>query len=162
MYCVQNLACKVEGSSPLLLTLTGACTALTPSKDVYTIVATVRTKEIKSLPVSNKSLVDWELKAIIEGAYFSGQDVLLVPAGATVNYDVTYYPLTMTMTPDSDTHLVSELFLVFAAALRHLTRSPVRLILTRKTCALTLFPFIGKEVQNSFNVDWATRRAFGL
>jgi len=104
---LQNLACKVEGSSPLLLTLTGACTELPPSKDIYTIVATVRTKESKSLSVTNKSSVDWDLKPVIEGAYFSGPDVLEVPAGATVTYEVTYYPLTMTS--DTNKHLVSQL-----------------------------------------------------
>jgi len=73
-------------------------------KDVYNIVATVRTKESKSLSVTNKSMVDWDLKPIIEGAYFSGPDVLEVPAGSTVTYEVTYYPLTMTS--DMHKHLV--------------------------------------------------------
>jgi len=75
------------------------------SKDVNSIVATVRTKESKSLSVANKSMVDWDLKAVIEGAYFSGPDTLEVPAGSTVNYDVTYYPLTMTS--DTNKHLVT-------------------------------------------------------
>ena len=99
----------MEGSSPLVLTLTGACTELPPSKDIYTIVATVRTKESKSLSVMNKSAVDWDLKPVIEGAYFSGPEVLEVPVGATVNYEVTYYPLTMTS--DTNKHLVSWLML---------------------------------------------------
>jgi len=75
-----------------------------PSKDVYNIVATVRTKESKNLSVSNKSTVDWELKPIIEGAYFSGPDMLEVPAGTTVTYEVSYYPLTMTT--ENNKHLV--------------------------------------------------------
>jgi len=100
----------VEGSNPLLLTLTGACNEMPPSKDVYTIVATVRTKESKSLSVTNKSTVDLDLKPVIEGAYFSGPDVLEVTAGSTVTYDVTYYPLTMTS--DTNKHLVTTLCLL--------------------------------------------------
>lgn len=96
----------MEGSSPLLVTLTGACTALPHSKDVYSIVATVRTREPKSIVVANRSLVDWELKPVFEGAYFSGPDVLEVPAGSTANYEVTYYPLTMTS--DTNKHLVDS------------------------------------------------------
>lgn len=98
------MACKVEGVSPLLLTLTGACTEMPPSKDVTSIVATVRTKETKSLSVTNKSTEDWDLKPVIEGAYFSGPDMLEVAAGSTVTYDITYYPLTMTS--DTNKHLV--------------------------------------------------------
>jgi len=96
----------VDGVSPLLLTLTGACTELAPPKDVTSIVATVRTKETKSLSVTNKSTVDWDLKPIVEGAYFTGPDVLEVPAGAAVQYEVTYHPLTMTS--DTSKHLVSR------------------------------------------------------
>jgi len=99
----------VEGSSPLLVTLTGACTELPPSKEVYSIVATVRTKESKSVSVMNKTLVDWELKPVFEGIYFSGPDKLEVPAGATANYDVTYYPLTMTS--ETNKHLVDSVYI---------------------------------------------------
>jgi len=80
---------------------------MAPPKDVYSIVATVRTKESKNLSVSNKTTLDWDLKPIIEGAYFSGPDVLEVPAGATVNYEVTYHPITMTI--ENNKHLVSFL-----------------------------------------------------
>ena len=103
----QHLACKVDGASPLLLTLTGSCQQMPPPKDVLNIVATVRTKESKVLSVTNKSTVDWDLKPIIEGTYFSGADVLQVPAGSTVSYEVTYNPLTMTS--DSSKHLVGRL-----------------------------------------------------
>ena len=91
--------------SPLLLTLTGACTEVPPSTSVTTIVATVRTKETKSISVTNKSTVDWDLKPIVEGAYFSGPDSLEVPAGTTVQYEVSYQPLTMTS--ETNRHLVS-------------------------------------------------------
>ncbi|KAL8620396.1 hypothetical protein ACOMHN_058730 [Nucella lapillus] len=95
----ENLRCFLDGGphTPLLLTMTGSCTDMTPMKDVYTFSAVVRCRETKSIPITNRTMTPWLLSPIIEGSQWSGAPSFLVEHEQTRMYDISYRPLTMTL-----------------------------------------------------------------
>ena len=87
----------IEGASPLRLTLTGMCSGVPAFKEVQHFSSHVRNKETKLLNVINRTNQLWQLKPIIDGECWSGADWFVVEPQGNKNYELTYYPLTMTL-----------------------------------------------------------------
>lgn len=92
----EGLKCNVEGLDPLLLTLTGMCIAQPPQSEVVKFSAPVRQKEVKSIPLTNRTLSKWVIRPVIENEYWTGPESITVDVGQTKTYELTYHPLTMT------------------------------------------------------------------
>ncbi|EDV21657.1 uncharacterized protein TRIADDRAFT_30117, partial [Trichoplax adhaerens] len=93
----EKLMCSIEGGEPLQLSLTGMCVHQTPHKEVVQFSTHVRSKEVKSLMITNKTSQSWYLRPAIDGEYFNGPDRIVVEPGQTKAYELTYRPLTMTL-----------------------------------------------------------------
>ena len=108
----QNLLCFVnEGECPpLKLTLTGTCASTPTSREILTFQTSVRQKEVKSVPISNRTNQLWELRPIIDGNYWQGQHKFLVEPQSTKQYEITYKPMHMTGA-DGKKHVVSITFI---------------------------------------------------
>ncbi len=105
----ENVQCFVEGIKPLIVNLSGSCVQVVPQKEAHTFDTFVRQKEVKQISISNRTNVQWDLKPLIEGEYFSGLESFLVEPQSTMNYEVTYFPLTM-CGPDGKKHSGSIFF----------------------------------------------------
>ncbi len=55
----------------------------------------VRGRDVKAVKLSNPSGVEWRLRPVFDHEFFSGAAEVVVPAGESVGYEVTYAPLTM-------------------------------------------------------------------
>jgi hydrocephalus-inducing protein len=104
--------CKIERASPIRLALTGCCAEVLASKEIINFTSSVRQKDIKDLMVINKTDACWNLRPIIEGDYWSGTDVLVVPAQTTQPYTVTYFPLAMTTCDEKHMVILLQIFTV--------------------------------------------------
>ncbi len=93
----SNLTCNIEGGKPLKLTLTAVCAACPPTgKELVQFQCCVRETDKKLINISNKTGVNWVLSPVVDGEYFQGPDTLVVEAGATKPYNMTYKPARMT------------------------------------------------------------------
>jgi hydrocephalus-inducing protein len=66
----------------------------------------VRTRETRSIVLNNRSNLLWQLRPKIDGAYWSGADMITVDPQQSKNYDLTYRPLVMTH--EGKRHTVSD------------------------------------------------------
>jgi hydrocephalus-inducing protein len=107
-FLLQNLQCELEGGTSLALTLTGSCVVIPESKEVLGFTVPVRQRDTKDLTITNRTDVDWKLRPMIEGDYWSGPDVVVVRAQTTHPYQLTYCPLAMT-TPENK-HVVLTVY----------------------------------------------------
>ena len=57
--------------------------------------AAVRGSLSQDITLANHSITSWQLKPVIQNDYWSGPEVLAVPAGGQASYPVTYRPLSM-------------------------------------------------------------------
>ncbi|KAI8900319.1 hypothetical protein BC833DRAFT_523632 [Globomyces pollinis-pini] len=89
----ENLQCKIEGTSSLYLTLSGMCIPQPNQSDVIKFSTPVRTPEVKSIPISNKTSNTWHIRPIIENSYWSGPELLDIESGQSKSYDLTFNPL---------------------------------------------------------------------
>ena len=98
MVLFQKLRCYLEGGphKPVTLTLTGMCIGVPPVREGQHFITSVRTKDTKNLSISNRSNQQWNLKPIIDGEQWSGPVSFIVEPLQTKQYELTYYPLTMT------------------------------------------------------------------
>lgn len=64
----------------------------------------VRSKEVRTVIINNKTNQRWQLSPVIDGEYWSGSDVMVVEAQQAKPYELTYRPLTMTL--DGKKHMV--------------------------------------------------------
>lgn len=94
---------------PLKLTLTGTCASTPTSREVLHFQTFVRHKETKSIPISNRSNQQWDLRPIIDGNYWQGVHKFSVEPQSTKQYEITYSPMTMTVA-DNKKHTVSIRF----------------------------------------------------
>ncbi|CAB3998552.1 Hypothetical predicted protein [Paramuricea clavata] len=92
----NELSCMIEGSNPLKLVLTGSCVFQTPVKEVIHFSTHVRTRETRSIVLNNRSNLLWQLCPKIDGAYWSGADLITVEPLQSKNYELIYRPLVMT------------------------------------------------------------------
>ena len=92
---VWQVRCKVEGGQDSFLTLTGACSQSQAQATTLEFKAAVRGSASQSITLANPSVTPWQLKPVIQNDYWSGPEVLMVPAGAEASYSVTYRPLAM-------------------------------------------------------------------
>ena len=90
-----QVRCKVEGGEDSFLTLTGACSQTQAQATTLEFKAAVRGSASQSITLANPSVTPWQLKPVIQNDYWSGPEVLAVPAGAEVSYAITYRPLSM-------------------------------------------------------------------
>lgn len=89
------MRCKVEGGQDSFLTLTGACSQTQAQDTVMAFKAAVRGSVSQDITLANHSLTPWLLKPVIQNDYWSGAEVLAVPAGGEASYLITYRPLSM-------------------------------------------------------------------
>lgn len=93
--CMPQVQCKVEGGEDSFLTLTGACSQTQAQATTLDFKAAVRGSSSQTLTLANPSVTPWQLKPVIQNDYWSGPEVLMVPAGAEAAYAITYRPLSM-------------------------------------------------------------------
>jgi len=93
--CMPQVRCKVEGGEDSFLTLTGACSQTQAQATTLDFKAAVRGSSSQTLTLANPSVTPWQLKPVIQNDYWSGPEVLMVPAGQEAAYVITYRPLSM-------------------------------------------------------------------
>jgi hypothetical protein len=92
----EGLLCQVEGvKMPLSLTLTGMCIPQPNFIDTIKFGTPVRTPEMKSIQISNKTNFIWSIKPLIDHPSWSGEECVIVEAGSTVSYELNFCPLEM-------------------------------------------------------------------
>jgi len=93
----ENIMLMVDGGEPLSVTCTGSCV---PQPDdsvkMLSFKSLARKEEVQSISISNPTDKVWTLNPVIKGANWKGLDEISVPGNGSVDYQVTYYPLTMT------------------------------------------------------------------
>ncbi|XP_077145064.1 hydrocephalus-inducing protein homolog isoform X4 [Ranitomeya variabilis] len=92
----KNLLCCIEGGRTLALTLSGSCVGLPSMKEVVNFQCQVRSKQTQAIALSNKTNQRWNLRPVIDGEHWSGEDFITVEAHQQNKpYVVTYHPLLM-------------------------------------------------------------------
>lgn len=91
----NRLECRLEGTQPVYVTLSGSCVEVAPARETIVISTAVRSKELsKSIVLKNHTNTLWTLTPIISGEYFSGPETVIIDPNSTKNYELTYLPLT--------------------------------------------------------------------
>ncbi|XP_068943597.1 hydrocephalus-inducing protein homolog [Petaurus breviceps papuanus] len=92
----KNLPCSIQGSKPLLLTLSGVCVSVPSIKETVNFNCQVRSKHIQTIMLSNRTNHAWHLHPIFEGEHWEGPEFLILEAHQQNRpYEITYRPLTM-------------------------------------------------------------------
>ena len=96
----QEIRCEtsryfVQESETLRLVLCGECVESPASKQM-SFETKVRETSKNTIRMANPSKDDWHVRSVFRNRFFSGKDVCHIPAGQTVDYEVSYTPLTMT------------------------------------------------------------------
>ena len=93
----------VPGLPPLTLTCTGACIPQ-PEKDTQTLQfnSLARKAETKSVKMSNPTDKDWYLSPSLNGNNWKIPPEFKVPAKASADMSITYFPLTMAPNPGKE------------------------------------------------------------
>lgn len=97
---VENIQLSVDGSEPMLLTLSGSGTEAEADGESLSFKACVRQNDTKKVPIKNDSGFHWRVRPVIDNEFWSGADIAEVPKGTTFDYELTYRPLTMTNPED--------------------------------------------------------------
>ncbi|XP_041376326.1 hydrocephalus-inducing protein-like isoform X3 [Gigantopelta aegis] len=94
----EKLECFLKGGDhpPLTMTLYGICTSATPYKDTQFFQTNVRQKDMKNIPIHNRTNQLWELKPVIDGDQWSGPPFFTVEPQQSKHFPIVYKPLTMT------------------------------------------------------------------
>ncbi|XP_068084802.1 hydrocephalus-inducing protein homolog [Anabrus simplex] len=94
---IRNVAeCNLENFTKLSLILSGSCEPLPPPTDTLIFKIPVREQDKKTIMLTNRNSINWELFPVFSGDYFSGDETVSVPSQNTKPYDVVYSPLRMT------------------------------------------------------------------
>ncbi|KAJ3364976.1 hypothetical protein GGF32_000634 [Allomyces javanicus] len=92
----EAIECRIEGlKDPLLLTLTGICIPQPSHLDTIRFSTPVRTPEVKSVTLTNKTSFKWVIRPVIDQPVWKGADVIVVEPGTSGAYDVTFSPTEM-------------------------------------------------------------------
>jgi hypothetical protein len=96
----ENVSVSIAGVGTLSLTCTGACAPL-PIETSPTIdfSSTTRKAEVKNIKIANPSDRDWYLTPSLTSENWKVSSELKVPMKSSMDVPVTYYPLTMTASP---------------------------------------------------------------
>lgn len=97
---VENIQLSVDGSEPMLLTLSGSGTEAESDGAAQSFSACVRQNDTKKIPIKNDSAFHWRVRPVIDNEYWTGAEIAEVPKGSTFEYELTYRPLTMTNAED--------------------------------------------------------------
>lgn len=81
-----------------------------PQKETLNFEKPVRSKEKKLISITNRTNTTWDLKPKIEGDYFHGLESFVVKPQSTNQYEIVYYPLTMTNNEVKQKHVGSVFF----------------------------------------------------
>ena len=100
---VKDIKCEYTGGGHLNLTLMGKCIAqdAEATKDLQ-FETIVRKATTQSVSINNPTEKEWRIKPTISTNkdtikdYFKGAETLVVAPKSSADYEVTYYPLTMT------------------------------------------------------------------
>ena len=93
----EGMRLLVDGSDPLTLTCTGGCVPQ-PDDTIKTLAFTssARKENVQTVNVSNPTDKVWTLTPVMKGVHWKGMDEISVPGKGSVDYEVTYLPLSMT------------------------------------------------------------------
>lgn len=106
----ENIPCEIEGASPLYLTLTGMCIPQPAHTDILKFASPVRSPDVKSITLTNKSSTPWHIQPIIDNEYWSGPQFVDVDIGQSKSYDLTFCPLETNGTGEGGRHEASIFF----------------------------------------------------
>ena len=100
-----KVKCDIEDSEPLYMDFVGKGVPQTSSSTQNVeFKAFVRESDKKKVTISNPTAIPWRIRAVISShlessiGYFSGKEILEVPANNKVEYEIVYSPLSMTKT----------------------------------------------------------------
>jgi hydrocephalus-inducing protein len=107
--CAKDIQCEYSGGGHLKLTLMGKCVEQDKedTKEVQ-FETIVRTSVTKTVSINNPTEKDWRINPTIstnidaQNDYFKGSEVLEVPARGNGEYEIHYFPLTMTKEKKAD------------------------------------------------------------
>jgi hydrocephalus-inducing protein len=91
----EGIKCEVEGGASLNLDLVGSGSPQKAASDQLSFSQAVRTSETKTVKIENKTAHPYDISPIMEHEYFTGASNIVVEAGQTKLYEVTYTPLSM-------------------------------------------------------------------
>jgi hydrocephalus-inducing protein len=99
----EGIKLLVDGSDPLTLTCTGSCVPQ-PEDTIKTMSfsSCARKESVQSISISNPTDKVWTLTPVIKGIHWFGMDEISVPGKGSVDYNLTYYPLSMTTAQGGD------------------------------------------------------------
>eukprot|EP00955_Chlamydomonas_euryale_P115431 366348-Chlamydomonas_euryale.AAC.12 len=93
----ERVRLTVDGGPERRLTLTGACVGTSAQPEAVSFACAVRASDTKTIALHNASSSAWSLRPVLSNEFFSGPELVEVPAGGKVMYAVTYRPLTMSV-----------------------------------------------------------------
>uniref|UniRef100_A0A7S2QVW6 MSP domain-containing protein n=2 Tax=Triparma pacifica TaxID=91992 RepID=A0A7S2QVW6_9STRA len=93
----EGIKLLVDGSDPLTLTCSGGCVPQ-PDDTIKTLSfkSSARKAFEQTVSVSNPTDKVWVLTPVMKGIHWFGMDEISVPGKGSVDYKVTYFPLSMT------------------------------------------------------------------
>lgn len=93
-----QIECKIDSlKDPVLLTISGICVEKPKEKETLSFRVAVRQKQTKTVKIENPTKTDWRLKPVIDNPSWSGPEYLELPANSVREYEITYAPLSMTL-----------------------------------------------------------------
>ena len=94
----EGMRLLVDGSDPLTVTCTGGCVEQ-PDDTIKTLsfASSARKASEQTVSLSNPTDKVWTLTPVMKGVHWFGMDEVSIPGKGSVDYKVTYFPLTMTV-----------------------------------------------------------------
>lgn len=89
----DNIICKIEGSSNIHLTLSGVCIPQPTQADILKFTTPVRTPEMKSITLFNKTNSFWHINPIIENEFWTGPEIIDIEPGQSRSFELTFNPI---------------------------------------------------------------------
>jgi hydrocephalus-inducing protein len=93
----EKVVCFVDGSEPLMLTLSGACVPQ-PESGTHSLdfEARVRQTSSQTVTIENPTSEEWHLQPAHQHEFWTGKKTLEVPPMGEASYDIIFQPLSMT------------------------------------------------------------------
>lgn len=105
----NHVACVVEGTSSVFLTLVGGCVKqATSSIKEINFESRVRESSTQQIVIENHTTSPWNLFPVVTGEHWSCQENVTVPAEGNASVDIVYCPLRMTELSPSDSSGASD------------------------------------------------------
>jgi hypothetical protein len=106
----ENIPCEIEGSALLHLTLTGMCIPQPAHTDILKFSSPVRSPDLKSVTLTNKTNSLWHIQPIIDCEVWTGPAILDIDVGQSKTYDLTFCALETNGTGEGGRHEGSIFF----------------------------------------------------